>query len=147
FINNKHEIIDDRIDVVSRTTMALTVTCARCHDHKYDPVSQKDYYALYAVFLSSDEPKNAPSPLRLVDGKPQNVRVFLRGNPANQGDGVTRRFLSVLASGEPQPFKNGSGRLELAQAITDPANPLTARVWVNRVWGHLFGAGLVRTPS
>ena len=80
--------------------------------------------------------------------KPQPVtpRVFVRGNPGRQGDQVDRRFFSFLG-GETKPFKQGSGRLELAQAITDPQNPLTARVIVNRVWMHHFGAGLVRTPG
>ena len=64
-----------------------------------------------------------------------------------QGDEVPRRFLSAIAGPDPKPFSEGSGRLELARAIVDPANPLTARVWVNRVWMHHFGAGLVRTPS
>ena len=74
-------------------------------------------------------------------------RVFRRGNPVNRGPEVTRHFVSVLAGPEPASFTTGSGRLELANAIIDPANPLTARVWVNRVWQHHFGTGLVRTPS
>ena len=74
-------------------------------------------------------------------------RIFRRGNPANPGAEVSRHFLSVIAGPDGKPFTHGSGRLELARAITDPANPLTARVWVNRVWMHHFGAGLVRTPS
>jgi mono/diheme cytochrome c family protein len=78
---------------------------------------------------------------------PTTPRVFKRGNPANPGDEVPRQFVEVLAGANRQPFSNGSGRLELAQAIVDPANPLTARVIVNRVWAHHFGAGLVRTPS
>ncbi|MBC8353547.1 MAG: PSD1 domain-containing protein [Planctomycetes bacterium] len=60
FMNNTHDIIDDRIDVVTRGLMGLTVTCARCHDHKYDPVSQADYYSLYGVFRSSFEPTVPP---------------------------------------------------------------------------------------
>ncbi|MBA4063204.1 MAG: hypothetical protein C0501_05725 [Isosphaera sp.] len=60
FLNNTHDIIDDRIDVVTRGLMGLTVTCARCHDHKYDPVPAADYYALYGVFASSQEPKELP---------------------------------------------------------------------------------------
>ena len=74
-------------------------------------------------------------------------RVFRRGNPVNRGPEVTRHFVSVLAGSQPVPFATGSGRLELAKAITNPTNPLTTRVWVNRVWQHHFGAGLVRTPS
>lgn len=74
-------------------------------------------------------------------------RVFRRGNPAQKGDFVPRQFLELLTGPSRQPFQHGSGRLELAQAIVDPRNPLTARVMVNRVWLHHFGAGLVRTPS
>ena len=74
-------------------------------------------------------------------------RIFRRGNPATRGATVPRQFLEVVAKDDRQPFQKGSGRWELAQAIVDPANPLTARVWVNRVWMHHFGAGLVTTPS
>jgi hypothetical protein len=74
-------------------------------------------------------------------------RVFVRGNPANPGDEVPRRFLEVLAGTDRKPFAEGSGRLELARAIARADNPLTARVWVNRVWMHHFGTGLVATPS
>jgi len=66
FLNNQNDIIDDRIDVVSRGTLGLTVTCARCHDHKFDPIPTKDYYALHGVFASSTEPGELPllGPLR-----------------------------------------------------------------------------------
>jgi Protein of unknown function (DUF1553)/Protein of unknown function (DUF1549)/Planctomycete cytochrome C len=58
--NQANDIIDDRIDIISKGTMALTVTCARCHDHKFDPILTKDYYALHGVFNSSIEPKEEP---------------------------------------------------------------------------------------
>jgi hypothetical protein len=74
-------------------------------------------------------------------------RIFVRGNAAIPGDPVPRRFLSVLTPGEPAPFPHGSGRLDLARAITAPDNPLTSRVLVNRVWMHHFGEPLVATPS
>jgi len=77
----------------------------------------------------------------------EEPRVFRRGNPANKGDEVPRRFLRILSRGDRQPFVHGSGRLEMARQIASPDNPLTARVWANRVWMHHFGAGLVRTPS
>ncbi len=60
FRNNTHDIIDDRIDVVTRGLMGLTVSCARCHDHKYDPIPTADYYSLYGVFASSEEPDPLP---------------------------------------------------------------------------------------
>jgi len=75
---------------------------------------------------------------------PPEPQVFLRGNPASRGDAVPRAFPAMLGGG---PFEQGSGRVELARAIADPDNPLTARVIVNRVWLHHFGAGLVTTPS
>src|SRR5947208_4119606 len=214
FLNNQHDIIDDRIDVTTRGLLGLTVACARCHDHKYDPIPTKDYYSLYGVFASSTEPKNLPllgepeptpeylafkkeldarhkavadyqeknkaelaaknrkfrDELKTLEKKvdawqagslgappramvledlpqPREPHVFLRGNPGNVGPAVPRQFLQVLAGDKRQPFKSGSGRLELARAIASPNNRLTARVLVNRVWLHHFGHGLVRTPS
>jgi hypothetical protein len=77
---------------------------------------------------------------------PHNPRVFVRGNPGTPGDEVPRQFLAILSPDERTPYKDG-GRLELAKAIACAENPLTARVFVNRVWTQHFGAGLVRTPS
>lgn len=90
----------------------------------------------------------APHAVTLVDQVVANEpRVFVRGNPLTQGDDVPRRFISVLSPPDNQPFGQGSGRYELAKAITDPNNPLTARVIVNRLWTAHFGQGLVTTPS
>ncbi|MBL9213031.1 MAG: PSD1 domain-containing protein, partial [Opitutaceae bacterium] len=98
--------------------------------------------------LNWTEPGAPLRAMALVDkSSPANSRVFLRGNPANRGPEVPRQFLEILAGEKRVPFTDGSGRLELAQAIADPANPLTARVFVNRIWGWHFSAGLVRTPS
>lgn len=166
--------LDDRVDTLTRGFLGLTVACARCHDHKFDPIPQKDYFSLAGVFSSTDyreyvlttdgaiddkvasEPtdkaKDQKTPRKpvlhgLTEGaKPANMRVHLRGNSANLGDEAPRRFLAVLSEA-PKAFQTGSGRLELARAITDPKNPLTARVMVNRVWMHHFGRGLVGTPS
>lgn len=76
-----------------------------------------------------------------------NVPVLLRGNPDTPGAEEPRHFLSILAGETPAPFTQGSGRLELANAVADKNNPLTARVMVNRIWQHHFGVGIVRTTS
>ena len=92
--------------------------------------------------------RNAPFALTLQDSpKPNEPRIFKRGDPLKLGRDVPRQFLSIVAGQKRKPFQNGSGRLELAHAIIDPTNPLTARVMVNRVWMHHFGKGLVSTPS
>lgn len=153
---------EDRIDIVTRGLLGLTVACARCHDHKYDPISTSDYYALAGVFASTEmfnrplndsvatnndqakDPKEAAHIVR--DGKPQDVHVMIRGDANQQGPVVGRRFLQVF--GEPMlPLDHGSGRADLADAIVDRGNPLTARVLVNRVWNQFFGRPLVATPS
>lgn len=90
----------------------------------------------------------APFALAMIDRPdPANARIMIRGNPLKRGTEEPRHFLSALGSDNPKPFQQGSGRLELARAIVDPANPLTARVIVNRVWAHHFRHGLVATPS
>ncbi|CAN5508770.1 PSD1 and planctomycete cytochrome C domain-containing protein [soil metagenome] len=245
FLNSTPDIIDDRIDVTMRGLQAFTVGCARCHDHKFDPIPTQDYYSLYAVFNSSEE-KTLPISEKAVrepwerysaqisakegeflalvavqtkllrtkettleiKGVLQGVRedtvpdgdalaklmtafepaarerlmglqrevaalqksspttpefamamsdsshpgdgvIFKRGNPGNPGDPAPRRFLLALSKKavEREHWTDGSGRLQLADSIASTSNPLTARVFVNRVWMGHFGAGLVRTPS
>jgi hypothetical protein len=170
---------EDRVDIVGRGLLGLTIACARCHDHKFDPIGTEDYYALAGVFASttmfnrplapeaekSDEsakdtkefengknaageakdPKQAMHIVR--DGQPSDLNIFIRGSVENKGPVVPRHFLRVLCQGQPQPFASGSGRRELAEAITSPENPLTARVIVNRLWGFYFGRPLAATPS
>ena len=205
---------DDRVDTLCRGFLGLTVACARCHDHKFDPIPQQDYYALAGVFASTgyrEYPqappeevarydasqaaiqattaevnklrkalkdakvkgleqaedavalkaleaelerlrKEAPPKYPVVHGLEEgkliaNMRVHLRGNPANLGAEAPRRFLSIFSGESTVPFTSGSGRLELARAIASADNPLTARVIVNRVWERHFGRGLVATPS
>jgi mono/diheme cytochrome c family protein len=93
-------------------------------------------------------PGAPPRAMALEDAPtPASPRVFLRGNPSNLGEAVPRRFLKILSSRDRPPFRDGSGRLELARAIVDRGNPLTARVLVNRVWMHHFGTPLVGTPG
>lgn len=168
---------EDRVDTVSRTFLGLTVACARCHDHKYDPIPTEDYYSLAGVFASTklinkipdsigeplksaaandesedkkqDDKTISPHALHIVeDGETQNLHVFLRGDVESKGPQVERGFLQILSDDDDYRFESGdSGRLELARRIVDPENPLTARVMVNRIWGAIFGKALVRTPS
>jgi hypothetical protein len=203
------DVVDEQIDVTTRGFMGVTVSCARCHDHKFDPIPTKDYYGLAGIYKSTttfhsdqgivsrwnervvDAPevvaareaynasvkalqqsikdakepaektrlqeelkarqaKAPPAPamaMAVEDGKVENVRVHIRGNHLTLGDEVPRHFLT-LASREPSVLdEKRSGRLELANWIASPSNPLTARVLVNRVWEHHFGRGLVGTPD
>ncbi|MCI0685345.1 MAG: PSD1 and planctomycete cytochrome C domain-containing protein [Gemmataceae bacterium] len=165
--------IDDRIDTLSRGLLGLTVACARCHDHKYDPIATKDYYALAGVIASTDyveislapgkegqplalpsrkdkekkQPPRGPFIHSVRDGKAVTMKVHIRGNPNMLGEEAPRRMMSILTAETAPSFSHGSGRLELANAIAAKDNPLTARVMVNRIWQHYFGKGLVRTPS
>jgi hypothetical protein len=91
----------------------------------------------------------APAKAFVLVDKPKPVEpvIFLRGDPQRRGDKVSRHFLSVLGGGDAKPFTLGSGRKELAEAIASPTNPLTARVFVNRMWMHHFGEGIVDTEG
>jgi hypothetical protein len=161
-----HLTIEDTIDNLGRTVLGLTINCARCHDHKFDAISQHDYYAMYGVFESTRYPfpgielDKKPRDLvslpgggdlayAVAEAKGAHTRVQRRGEPGNLGDEVPRRTLELfdakpLLSDDAQ---SQSGRLQLAQWLTDGSQPLTARVAVNRLWQHHFGAGLVATPS
>ncbi len=157
---------EDRVDVVTRGLLGLTVACARCHDHKYDPIPTKDYYALAGVFAStqmynmplkpevekkdSGDAKKPEESLHIVrDGKPLDLQIAIRGDVKRKGDLAPRRFLQVIEPEQDSSWGlgNSSGRRELAEAITQPTNPLLARVFVNRVWAALIGKPLVGTPS
>ncbi|MBM4071368.1 MAG: DUF1553 domain-containing protein [Planctomycetes bacterium] len=227
--------IDEQIDTVTRSVLALTASCARCHNHKFDPIPTTDYYALAGIFGSSDlcaglrnkmggggmdyydpdklhvlgsgekndpatgakiadaraalargraefnslrdDPKFAAGPerekklvaLRQRVNKLQNdllaledpathwpvaygvrdskiiadAAVRIRGEAEMLGPSVPRGFLSLLPVSNVKISGKNSGRLELAQWLTSPQNPLTPRVIVNRVWKHLFGQGIV----
>jgi hypothetical protein len=217
---------EERIDAIGRTFLGLSIACARCHDHKFDPIGTQDYYALAGVLASTrlTERFVIPDPeaevvrqaaervkslreqaqkltaaksktpedkakidklkaqidsiegttphyrsakahavedaalyvlpegkdhtkLEYKPGEALNLCVHIRGNPARPGPPVPRRFLAVFSDGTPKVFQNGSGRLELAEAILNEGAPLSARVIVNRVWKHHFGRGLVETVS
>lgn len=164
------DLIADQIDVTSRSVLGLSVMCARCHDHKFDPISTKEYYALAGIFESTEmlagggvrgggnaKVSAGANGLHTVaggqamgvkEGRPTDSAVCIRGESAKRGETVSRGVLAVATVGAaPSITGKKSGRLELAQWLTQPENPLTARVAVNRVWLHLFGQGLVKSAD
>jgi hypothetical protein len=150
----------DRDDMVANTMstfMSITAHCARCHDHKFDPISQKEYYRLQADFAGvdrGDRPVGSPSQLvfGIVSHTPRPVHLLHRGNIETPREIVRPGALSAIsASGRgfnpAHPENEGSRRQALAEWIADPTNPLTRRSIVNRVWGYYFDKGLVDTPN
>ncbi len=139
--------VKDRTDTTGLTWMGLTVGCAKCHTHKYDPITQREYYQLYAFFNATEDDE-----VRLADGKAPTLRavdrptrVLLRGNFLQPGDPAppgTPAFLPAL-----EPRGPTADRLDLARWLVRPDHPLTSRVTVNQFWMHLFGAGLAPTPE
>lgn len=150
---------EDRVDTVTRGLLGLTVACARCHDHKYDPIPTEDYYSLAGVFANTkmfnrpldgglEEAEKAADAMHVVcEAKEQaDIRVHIRGDASKQGDTVPRGYPQILTP-HPLRFQQGSGRRELAETIASNENPLAARVIVNRIWAQYFGNPIVSTPS
>jgi hypothetical protein len=225
-----HLTLEDTIDNLGRALLGCSISCARCHDHKFDPFTMSDYYGLYGILSSTRYPfpgaevkmtqedfvplksateieallkphrdkiaaldaeikkleiaeaemKKAPdsadkkerldtaakslaeakkqrlaaqaaapvidSAYAVADGKGVNAKMHVRGDPKRLGEEVPRHFPAVLGGQEARDA-TGSGRLQLADWLTDPKNPLPARVMVNRIWQHHFGKGIVPTPN
>jgi mono/diheme cytochrome c family protein len=166
---------DDMVATVMNTFNSLTVQCARCHDHKFDPIAQEDYYSLQAVFAALDradrpykaEPQTAQNRPTLVyaaatqftpqgsftptGGKPRPIYLLKRGSeksPVREVGPGTVACLPGLPSRFPMDGKpEAERRAALARWITDKRNPLTWRSIVNRTWLYHFGQGLVSTPN
>jgi hypothetical protein len=190
---NRNEVLVEMTNVIGSGMLGVTLGCARCHDHKFDPIRQKDYYRIQAFFASTqhkDIPRTTPAEqeawkqhnapieaeVKALRAKQKGATVAERRTLEEQAqakeaellpplptlqtveDGerffpapvpVSARALGVLLpDGAPElPEDAPKPRLELAKWITDPANPLTARVMVNRIWQHHFGTGIVATPN
>ncbi len=158
------DLIADQIDVMTRGVLGLSVMCARCHDHKFDAIPTKEYYAL-AGFFDSTEMMPGPGGNAMMvvaggflslsdgglamgvrEGRPTDTAVAIRGDSTKRGDRVDRGYLAVASVGQtPEINRQTSGRAQLAEWLTQPTNPLTARVVANRTWMHLFGQGIVRS--
>jgi hypothetical protein len=167
--------LDDMLATTSNAFLGLTLGCARCHDHKFDPVGQDDYYSMlaflrnirpYADYVKRDPSKSAMANLRSggqtlcvreFGAEPLTTQVLIRGSAASPGKAVQPQFIRVLcpsdAAARPAPpvaapNRQTTGlRRELAEWIASPANPMTARVLVNRLWHYHFGRGIVATPN
>ncbi|TWT35092.1 Planctomycete cytochrome C [Thalassoglobus neptunius] len=165
----QHLTIEDTIDNVGRVFQGLTLSCSRCHDHKFDPILQTDYYAMYGIFDSTQYPfpgieldkKPRDFVPLLENGKPGKSLAYavsesraadaalqVRGEPTKPGEIVPRGFPELLGGQSLSGSESKqSGRRQLADWLTDRDNPLTARVMANRIWQYHFGSGLVTTPS
>jgi len=169
------DMADDQIDTIGKAFLGLTLGCARCHDHKFDPISQEDYYALAGIFYSSHVLQKLGTkggdytlnrvPLAATEKPPlamavqeggtpgglfpgiQDVPIHIRGSYTRLGRTVPRRLPQFFAGDSQPPINKGSGRKELARWVASTENPLTARVLVNRIWQWHFGEGLLRTPN
>jgi len=171
--------VTDRTNTFGKALMGVTLECAHCHDHKYDPFSQKEYYQMFSFFNSVKEPglqstvggpetyakrpmmqisnEDAKSVLKFVNkmdtgklivsvmGDSEAYRktyILKRGNYDSHGDEVFPGTPKAVL-----PFNNAypKNRLGLADWVFDDKNPLTARVYVNQIWGEFFGRGIVKT--
>jgi hypothetical protein len=210
--------IDDTVDNLGKAMLGLSVSCAHCHDHKFDAIPEKDYFALYGIFestvyafpgvettprpydfeaiggsgsqktltawetqikdiyekirelrfgdgrnkpeskaevdrLKSEvlaleiKPPDVPRAYAVHEGNGHNAKMQYKGDNKKLGEEAPRGFLTILGGQKLPEDEKASGRKQLAEWITDPKNPLTARVMVNRIWEGHFGKGIVPTPN
>ena len=150
--------IDEMVRAAGEAFLGLTIGCARCHDHKFDPILHSDYYSMYAAFtgVQHGERSMAASRPAVWAGKfsPATgvVHLMLGGDPQKKGQAVTAASLSAL-TGLASSYKlpgdapESERRLALARWVTSRDDPLTPRVLANRLWHYHFGVGIVDTPS
>ncbi len=165
----QYDRLEDMVGATSTAFLGLTVRCARCHDHKFDPIRQTDYYRMAGAFWAGHIPSGPREHLGGPDEKALGrkdvfgwtdrgrevppIKLLKKGDPNRPGAVVEPGHLSAMPDLDkpfappPKDAKTTTRRLQLATWIADPKNPLAARVWVNRVWQHHFGFGLVRTPD
>ena len=156
------DFVESSLEVLGQQIFGISFNCAKCHDHKYDAVSQEDYYALAGIFTSSEVPKSARDGAKLpgtntqlitlIEREPKRIgdtHFLLGGDSSRRGELVPRRLPKVFFTDEPPVIQSDqqSGRLELANWIGDENNTLAARVMVNRIWQRMVGRGIVPTPN
>lgn len=165
----QYDRLEDLVHTTSSTFLALTVKCARCHTHKFDPIHQDDYYRMGAAFWAGPVAARDRSLLGGPSADELGVNEVLgwtdlartarplhvlkngeRAHPLHEVKPGSLSSIAALARDfEPPPddARTTRRRLQLAHWIADPANPLPARVYVNRLWQHHFGEAIVRTPN
>jgi hypothetical protein len=147
----------DRVSNTGTVWLGLTLGCAQCHDHPYDPFTQKEFYALAAIFNNADEAEielpdgvtsRRPLKFRTLAERetPRTTRLLKRGEFLQPGYEVLPA-LPAIARGASPDHHDSVNRHDLARWLVDPANPLTPRVTANQIWLKLFGQGLVRSPE
>jgi mono/diheme cytochrome c family protein len=146
------ESVIDRVNTTGAVWLGLTVGCCQCHNHKFDPLSQRDYYQLFAFFNNQDEPnlsiKSKGTTMVLRERKiPRETHILMGGDFTRPGASATPGTPAVLPPLAQPRDKRAPTRLDLARWLVAPENPLTSRVLVNRLWGHYFGLGLVETEN
>lgn len=211
-VKQKLDFADEQLATTSRAILALTIDCARCHDHKFDPIRSSDYYSMLGMFTSTktvltyrvtsklnataldgpeqdrrlseierrfdyhsdfvtnynrattpeqvvkaqqealedalDEYFEIPKAMAVAEGEIEDLPIMIRGSHLTPGPTAPRRFPAILAGEQRTAISSGnSGRRELADWLTEPDHPLTARVMINRIWKWHFGEGIVRTPD
>jgi len=160
--------IFDRVATTATVWLGLTIGCAQCHDHKFDPISQREYYELFAFLNNQEEPsvptlsdaeianrslepRSVPTTLVLRERtEPRKTLILVSGDFTRPSEEVFPGTPAVLHSMDEiagSPAESRKTRLDLARWLVSDRNPLTARVLVNRVWQHFFGRGFVATES
>jgi hypothetical protein len=152
----REEELEDIIAAVGQSFLGLTLNCARCHAHKFDPIPQRDYYRVKAA-LEGVRPADRPLPgggtaYAVKPDKPEPTFVLRRGDVEKPDEEVTAGALSAVTAlnadfGLTKDAPEGERRRKLADWLAGADNPLTARVLVNRLWQYHFGRGLVASPS
>ena len=162
----------DRVNTTGAVWLGLSLGCAQCHDHKFDPISQKEYYEMYAFYNSAEDKNNTGPTIPIIEGElinsakkndknkvnlmimrdrkdPRETYLLTRGDfttPDKESGQLSPNFISAISINEDKE-ENKKTRLDLAKWLVDPNNPLTARVTVNRIWMRYFGKGIVETEE
>jgi len=158
--------VDEMVTATGAAFLGLTVNCARCHDHKFDPIQQADYYRMYASLSGvvhgeralgglPDTGSGPEVPATVWAGnfqQPETTYLMRGGDPAKPGEEIAPGSLSVLARAAPTyelpaNAPEAERRMALAKWLSPKDNPLVARVLANRIWHYHVGAGIVDTPS